>query len=221
MMGARTGNHPPPGASQIRRAQHPLRPHVLGTVLLLLLLALAGCRSSSAGQSPSPTTTIPQATATPFSQPIDCPNPSQPTIQSGAQLSLQPTSGPVGVQVTVDVNGLQPSCHLFVDLEITPSLSETQGTPEPGPHWAHNGLQWVTVSKTGTIHTSFCLCQTVPLYALGYPPYPTITPIPVLASTPTNVQQYAPKQGDYFFITVAGPNIPTPPRLFAKFTITQ
>jgi hypothetical protein len=119
----------------------------------------------------------------------------------------------------VDVSGLQPNCHLFVDLEITPSLSETQGTPEPGPHWARNGLQWVTVSDAGTIHTTFCLCQIIPLYELGYPPYPTITPVP--GPSPTNVQQYGPKPFDYFFITVAGPNIPTPPTLFAKFTVTQ
>jgi hypothetical protein len=124
----------------------------------------------------------------------------------------------VGTQVAVAVTGLQPGCHLFLDLEVAPCLCETDGTPVPGPNLAQSGIQWFTVPPSGDVQTTFCVCHPIYFYILGYPPYPAVTPPP---TTGGNVGDYGPNPRDYFFITVAGPNISTPPRLFAKFTVTQ
>jgi hypothetical protein len=191
---------------------------IFSSVALLLLLTLGGCDSSSTGVGSTPSATTPPATATLSSLPIDCPNSSQPTIQRGAMLTLQPSIGAVGTQVAVAITGLQPGCHLFLDIEVAPILSETHGTPIPGPREAQTGIQWITVSAAGDVHTTFCVCHPIYTYAIGYPPYPDVTPPP---TTGGNVGAYGPNPGDYFFITIAGPNIPTPPTLFAKFTVTQ
>jgi hypothetical protein len=120
--------------------------------------------------------------------------------------------------VTVAISGLQPGCHLFLDLEVAPSLSETSGTPIPAPFQARSGIKWIQVARTGTVYTAFCVCRLIDSYVLGYPPYPTM--VPVRGPTLTNVDEYAPKPRDYFFVTVASPDLANP-TVFAKFTVTR
>ena len=55
-------------------------------------------------------------------------------------------------------------------------------------------------------------------YAIGYPPYTSVTPV----GTPGhgNVGYYHPNPEDYFFLSIAGSDIPNPPPIFARFSVT-
>jgi hypothetical protein len=191
-------------------------------LLCVLIAALSGCATtrSRADQAPRPTSTL-TSSATLTGRgglPFDCPNPSQPVFQPGASISIHPDHGPVGTMVTVAISGLQPGCHLFLDMEVAPILAETSGTPWPAPRQAQTGIQWIQISSAGTVDTTFCVCQLIYFYVLGYPPYSSATPIP--RPTPVNVGHYHPLPGDYFFVTVASPDLANP-TVFAKFTVTQ
>lgn len=191
---------------------------LLCSALCLLTLLLAACAGplSALGQASATETPVPDATIDPHALPVGCPHPYQPAIQSGASMQLTPQSGPIGTMVAVDVSGLQPNCHLLLAIVLAPPLIDTEGTPIPAPQFANEAIQWIAVSGDGTVHTAFCVCKTIPGYPIGYPPYPSITPI---AGQP-NVGAYVPHSGDYFFITVAGANIGNPPPLYAKFSVT-
>ncbi|MGH2484372.1 MAG: hypothetical protein ACRDHE_00015 [Ktedonobacterales bacterium] len=195
---------------------------LLVTLLCVLAVAtLSGCATTHSHAKQSATSTIsPAATATRANHtglPFDCPNPDRPVFAPGASIAIHPDKGPVGTMVTVAITGLQPGCHLFLDLQVAPSLSEISGTPWPAPMQARSGIKWIQVSSTGTVETTFCVCRIIDTYALGYPPYPT--EIPVLGPNTTNVGDYAPKFGDYFWVTVATPDL-AKPTVFAKFTVT-
>ncbi len=192
---------------------------LLPLLCLLLLSACATTTSLIASTSATATSTYASA-STPTALPIDCPSPTQPAIQQGARLTLSPTSGPVGTQVHVDITGLQPGCHLWLGLQVQPCLCETSGTPFPAPRLNDEAIQWITVDATGAVHTTFCLCQTIPTYVVDSPyPHYNVTPLPANGND-HNTGSYSPRPNDYFFVTVAGPHIPNPPPLFAKFTVT-
>lgn len=53
---------------------------------------------------------------------------------------------------------------------------------------------------------------------LDYPPYPSVTPTP--GRSVTDVGVYAPKPGDYCFVTVATPERARP-TVYATFPVTQ
>jgi len=181
----------------------------------VFLLALAACSSIGAIRQPTPSNTAP-STAT--SLPIGCPNPNMPAILSGATLTLDHDSGPVGATLGVHATGLQPGCHLWLALSVAPCLCETGGVPIPGPLLADEAQQWVAVSAAGTVDTSLCVCQTIPSYVIGYPPYDSVTP--TSANGGGNTGDYAPKPGDYFFLSIAGAGISNPPPLYARFSVT-
>lgn len=179
-------------------------------------LLLAGCGNSS--RPPIVHTTVtPSPTSGPISFASDCPDPDLKAIQTGAMLTLHPDNGPVNTQVTVDITGLQPGCHLWLGLTVEPVASETGGTPLPAPRQTGGALQWVSVSSAGEIHTIFCVCANIYSYVLGFPPYPSATPPPHPGG---NVQVFAPRKDDHFFITLAGATIADPPPLYALFTVT-
>lgn len=187
--------------------------------LTVLVSACGGSTAQTRRSTPSANSAIPSVTSRDRgSLPFDCPHPGQPVFQSNAQIVIHPDHGPVGTVVAVSISGVQPGCHLFLDLEIAPSLAETSGTPRPAPLLATTGLQWIQISTGGTVDTTFCVCKRIDLYALGYPPYPSVTP--VLGQGVTNVGEYAPAPGDYFFLTIATPDLARP-TVFIKFTVTQ
>ena len=192
---------------------------------VIAALLLAACADAAPAQiDPTATADVGRligspapAHATTTSLPIDCPHPNQPVIQSNARITLTPDHGPAGTQVSVEVSGIQAGCHLWLALtaeDIPPA--RIQSTPVPAPVGAAAGLQWLTIPSNGALHTSFCLCPPVYVYALGLPPYTTATPVAGAA----NVGTYEPKAGEFFFITLAGVGIPQPPPLSARFDIT-
>jgi hypothetical protein len=186
------------------------------TLTFVALLALAACSSISTTNRPTPPDTALPPTAT--SLPIGCPDPNTPAILSGATLTLDRESGPVGTTLGVHATGLQPGCHLWLALSVAPSLAETGGTPIPRPALADEAQQWVAVSAAGTVDTSLCVCEIIPSYVVGYPPYESVTP--TSATGGGNTGGYAPKPGDYFFLSIAGGGIPNPPPLYVRFSVT-
>lgn len=213
----------------VRNAPHRLLPHsswwrshgplvlagLAGLVGLALLLTACG-GEASASIPPTQTPSAP-ATATPTGVRVGCSHSDQPAFQSNARLTLTPTHGPVGTQVTVDASGLQPGCGLLLGISVAPALAETGGTPIAAPRLADEALRWVSVTDTGTIHTTFCVCQTIPVYTIGTATHVSETPEPGFPLT----GKYGPQAGDYFFITLAGAGIPNPPPLYARFTVTK
>lgn len=187
----------------------------LVATLLVALLALAACSSTSTISQPTPSNTTPP-TAT--SLPVGCPDASMPAISPGATLTLDRDSGPVGTTLGVHATGLQPGCHLWLALTVGPYLGETGGTPIPYPQIADEAQQWIAVSATATVDTSLCVCESIPTYAIGYPPYESITPTTDAGGG--NMGYYLPQPGDYFFISIAGDGIPNPPPLYARFSVT-
>jgi hypothetical protein len=209
--------------ARVRRSHH-------GSLALaaLALVVLAACQGAPAGTRATPATAArsPGATATaatvasptPFSLTSDCPEAGQPAIRPGASLTLQPTSGPVGTQIAVTATGLQPGCHLWLGLNVAPCTCETDGVVERAPRLTDSALQWISVDDAGAVRTTVCLCGGLLIYALGYPPYPSVTPPAMPGSR--NVGEYWPHTGDHFFLTIAGATIGDPPPLFALFTVT-
>lgn len=193
-----------------------------GILIAVCAVVTIGCAPSHTQTNQTPTATFaptPSATSRDSGGlPFDCPNPSQPVFQHGATIEIQPDHGPVGTMVTVSISGLQPGCHLFLDMEVGPSLTETSGTPWPAPMQARSGVQWIEISTTGSVQTTLCVCHLIYMYALGYPPYPSVTP--VFGPGVTNVGYYSPSPRDYFFLTVATPDLARP-TVFTTFTVTQ
>ncbi len=183
-------------------------------VCILCALMLAACSSASTTQQPTPSAPSPTAT----SLPIGCPDPTTPTILPGAKLTLDRDSGPVGTALGVHATGLQPGCHLWLGLTVAPILAETGGTPIPYPRIADEAQQWIAVSAAGTVDTSLCVCEAIPTYTIGYPPYESITPTTDAGGG--NMGVYFPKPYDYFFLSIAGDGIPNPPPLYVRFSVT-
>jgi hypothetical protein len=185
---------------------------------LLLSLFLAACESSGSSSPTSATGTgtsqlvVPTPTGA-TALPIDCPDPNKPTILTGARMTLQPASGPVGTPIAIAITGLQPGCHLTLDLALAPPLAETGGQMEASPRQTGQPVQWVTVSSAGAAAIQFCACQTI---WFSNVPLASVTPAPHSSTSGA----FGPKVGDYVFLTVAGPGVPDPSPLFARFVFT-
>jgi hypothetical protein len=130
-------------------------------------------------------------------------------------MTLQPASGPVGTQIAVLVTGLQPGCHLTLDLDVAPPPVETGGQMFAAPFGTGSPVHWVTISSAGELMVQFCVCQAIWVGSTGA--LTSITPVPYAPNTGA----YGAAAGEYFFLTVAGPGVPDPSPLFARFIIGQ
>ena len=187
-------------------------------LLVVVILALTACDAITVASQPTRPAPTLGSTATQAALPLGCPDPSQPAMRTGASITVQPDHGSVGTQARVLARGLQPGCHLWLAMTVAPVLGETNGTPIPRPGIADEALQWVTVSDAGTVDATICVCDIMLTYAIGYPPYTSVTPV----GTPGhgNVGYYHPNPEDYFFLSIAGSDIPDPPPIFARFSVT-
>lgn len=212
-----TGDRQPHG----RRHSQEFSGHssfALIALTLLLSLLLAACEGSGSSSHASVTGTgtsqlVAPAPTGATALPIDCPDPNKPTIPTGAQMTLQPASGPVGTRIAVSITGLQPGCHLTLDLALAPPLAETGGQMDASPRQTGQPVHWVTVSSAGEAAVQFCACQTI---WFSNVPLASVTPVPNSSTSGA----LGPKAGDYIFLTVAGSGIPDPSPLFARFVFT-
>lgn len=215
-----------------RGRRHGRPADALPRALLALALAIlvAGCGVSTTRVAISPTATatarvttspprkpLPTPMVMPSPPAFDCPDPAQPAVKPGATLTIAPQSGPVGTTIQLVASGLQPGCNLFVGLRLEPCLCETNNVPFPAPDFTGGAVQWVTVDVSGSLHASIELCSTMYWFPAGYRPSPCVMAYPELG---TNYAAFGLAPGEYFYLTLGGATIPTPPPLFAKFSVT-
>ncbi len=192
-----------------------------GILLLgLLMVTMAGCDAAqradskpaaTAFGSPTKGSAPPPSAATPLA--LDCLDPGRAAIWPDARIAAAPDHGSVGTQVRVVASGLQPGCHVTLNLYVPPEFEAS--TPEPAPLWMGSPIQWLTVGADGAISATFCACETIWLSS-DDKPY-TVTPVPYGPHS----AGYGPTAGDYVFLMIDGLHAPARPTAFARYTFTK